>query len=204
MKTTLLLVSTAVFLLSCDDTSKIQSIESLPDEEMKSRVKVEEILFDEPTTEIIASVNEKTTKNVDTKYRGCILEPGCLGEGLVELPELVGCGRTALINPEDEKVFEIPQVDAQFPGGIVEFKKYLLENIRYPDLDICDQGTVYVSMVIGKDGKIRDEKIIRGVSEEFDQEALRVIHSMPNWIPAENNGKIIATRVRLPVRFTLN
>ena len=80
-------------------------------------------------------------------------------------------------------------------------KKFIASNLKYPNREVSYQGKVYVSFVVGKDGGIEDEKVFRGVSKELDAEALRVIRAMPNWIPAENNGKIVAAKVRLPISF---
>lgn len=65
------------------------------------------------------------------------------------------------------------------------------------------QGQVVIQIVIDKDGKIHDPKIVRGVSTELNAEAVRVISNMPQWIPGKQKGKNVATRFTLPVRFRL-
>ena len=65
------------------------------------------------------------------------------------------------------------------------------------------QGQVVIQIVIDKDGKIHDPKIVRGISPELNAEAIRVISNMPQWIPGKQKGKNVATRFTLPVRFRL-
>lgn len=199
MKNRLLLIGTMLFFLSCDDTSNAHAIENLSDDEAKLRVEVEEINFEKDTVELRSALEKYSIEKIDPMFRGCVIEPGVMVEGLIEpppLPEPPGL-------PED-KVYDFPQVDVQFPGGLMEMKKFIHANLKHPLPDGDYQGTVYVSMIVGKDGVVRDVKIVRGVEKELDEEALRLVRSFPNWIPAEDNGKIVAAKVRLPIRFTLN
>ncbi|MCJ8291801.1 MAG: energy transducer TonB [Crocinitomicaceae bacterium] len=201
MKNTLLLIGTMLFFLSCDDTSNAHAIENLSDDEAKLRVEVEEINFEKDTVELRSALEKYSIEKTDPMYGGCVIEPGVMVEGLIEpppLPESPGL-------PED-KVYDFPPVDAQFPGGLGEMKKFIHANLKYPLLDggFEYRGTVYVSMVVGEDGRVQDVKIAKGIEKELDEEALRLVRSFPNWIPAEDNGKIVAAKVRLPIRFTLN
>ena len=162
-------------------------------------MEVEEINFEKDTVELSSALEKDSVEKTDPMFGGCVIEPGVMVEDLIEpppLPEPPGL-------PED-RVYDFPQVDVQFPGGLMEMKKFIHANLKYPLPDGDYQGTVYVSMIVGKDGVVRDVKIARGVEKELDEEALRLVRSFPNWIPAEDNGKIVAAKVRLPIRFTLN
>jgi TonB family protein len=96
-------------------------------------------------------------------------------------------------------------VEASFPDGSSGLSKYISQNIIYPttSIELNEQGRVYINFVIEKDGSISDVLIVRGVSQEIDQEAKRVIKEMPNWIPGERDGYKVRTRVRLPINFYL-
>lgn len=114
------------------------------------------------------------------------------------------------IEPEPEPEPEAPIVDypdkeATFPGGAAAMKKYLAENIQYPEIamELGDQGKVYVEFVVNKDGSIEQVKIMRGVSKEIDREAKRVVRSMPSWTPAESSGEAVRARCRIPINFVL-
>ncbi len=104
------------------------------------------------------------------------------------------------------KIVEFPDVEAGFPGGQAALMKFIQTNVQYPEtsIDMDEQGKVYLSFVVGADGKISQVKVERGVSKDLDREAKRVVRSMPNWIPGEADGKKVPTRCRLPIVFTLN
>lgn len=93
----------------------------------------------------------------------------------------------------------------QFPGGTDALMKYLGDNIVYPVSAQMNgvQGRVICSMLIGKDGSISDVQIVRGVDSSIDNEAVRVIESMPNWIPGKQRGNAVSVRWTLPVVFRL-
>lgn len=94
---------------------------------------------------------------------------------------------------------------ASYPGGIRKMMDYIKNNIQYPkDCEKAGiQGRVIVSFVVGKDGSINDVAVVRGVHNSLDAEAVRVVKSMPNWNPAENNGKKVRSKFTLPVFFRL-
>ena len=91
------------------------------------------------------------------------------------------------------------------PQFIGSLQFYLNENLRYPivEKESGISGTVYLSFVIEKDGKITNVEILRGmpVGEGFNEEALRVVRAMPNWIPAMKNGKAVSVSYILPIQF---
>jgi len=102
---------------------------------------------------------------------------------------------TDTIKQDNEPIFLMPEEPAQYPGGDEALLKFLRKNIKYPKQAIKDQisGTVYVQFVVEKDGSISDVKVVRGIGGGCDEEAVRVITKMPNWIPAKQKG--------IPVRF---
>jgi protein TonB len=92
-----------------------------------------------------------------------------------------------------------------FPGGESELYHYLNKNLEYPDVakESNISGTVYLTFVVEKDGSISDVKILRGIGGGCDEEAIRVVKSMPPWTPGKNNGTPVRVRFNLPVKFTL-
>ncbi|MFK7785176.1 MAG: TonB family protein, partial [Crocinitomicaceae bacterium] len=97
-----------------------------------------------------------------------------------------------------------PEVPAEYSGGVLEMKKFVASNLKYSERLHDYHGTIYASFEVEKDGCITHAESIRSVSEEMDREAHHLVRSMPKWIPAKNNGKIVAARVQLPIRFSLN
>lgn len=106
---------------------------------------------------------------------------------------------------EEEQIFTIVEEMPSFPGGEAELFKYLGKNIKYPQMatDAGIAGVVYVTFVVDKDGKIRDVKILRGIGGGCDEEAMRVVKSMPSWKPGKQRGKAVTVQYNLPIRFTL-
>lgn len=105
----------------------------------------------------------------------------------------------------ENKVFDVVEQAAEFPGGMKACLAYMYKNIKYPTvaMEAGIQGQVVIQMVIDKNGKISNPKIVRGVSPELNAEALRIVNSMPQWIPGKQKGKNVATRFTLPIRFRL-
>ncbi|MBS1635269.1 MAG: energy transducer TonB [Bacteroidetes bacterium] len=98
-------------------------------------------------------------------------------------------------------------LDAQpeYPGGYKAMNEFLLKNVHYPDpgLEQGVGGTVYIKVTIDERGHMRDPRVLKGISPEFDIEALRLISIMPDWKPAIQNGKYCKTYLNLPVKFSL-
>jgi protein TonB len=106
---------------------------------------------------------------------------------------------------DDDVIFSIVEKEAQFPGGHDAMMKFIVKNVKYPQTAIENkiEGTVYVEFVIEKNGEITNVKVIRNVSPELDEEAVRVVSKMPKWKPATLRGKTVRCRFRLPIRFQL-
>ena len=105
-----------------------------------------------------------------------------------------------------DQVYKVVETMPEFPGGTSELYKYLGENIKYPESAKKEgiQGRVFISFVVNKDGSISDVKKLRGVSEELDKEAMRVIKNMPKWKPGEQRGEKVKVEYALPINFKLN
>ncbi|MEN8225218.1 MAG: energy transducer TonB, partial [Bacteroidota bacterium] len=82
---------------------------------------------------------------------------------------------------------------------------YLGNNIKYPVMakESGIQGKVYVTFVVETDGSITDVKVLRGIGGGCDEEAIRVVSTMPKWKPGKQRGKPVRVQYNLPVRFTL-
>ena len=97
-------------------------------------------------------------------------------------------------------------IDPHFPGGEYEMNKFIASKIRYPEMskEMGNNGTVYVKFSVEADGSISNVTILRGVDEQIDREAMRVIKMMPNWVPGCVDGKVCVIRFVLPIKFYLN
>ena len=106
---------------------------------------------------------------------------------------------------EETKVFDVVEQMPQFPGGPNALFEYLSKNIKYPVVaeENGIQGRVIVTFVVERDGSITDVKVAKSVDPSLDKEAMRVVKSMPHWIPGKQNGSAVRVKYTVPVTFRL-
>lgn len=109
------------------------------------------------------------------------------------------------IEKDDAIIFIAPEEMPEFPGGNSALLYFLSQNIKYPAIAVESniKGKVTVIFVVNKDGSISDAKILRGVDEALDNEALRVVYSMPKWKPGKQSGKPVRVSFSVPINFVL-
>jgi len=114
--------------------------------------------------------------------------------------------KKAAVVEEDEKPLLVVEQNPEFSGGYEAMQKFLRDKIQYPTLaqESGIQGTVFVQFVVSKTGKISNVKILRGIGGGCDEEAMRVVREMPNWIPGRQNGQAVPVMFQIPVKFQLN
>ena len=122
------------------------------------------------------------------------------GKDIADLKQVV-----TQAEPEPEKVFDMVEQMPTFPGGQQELMSYLGKNIKYPTIaqENGTQGRVIIQFVVERDGSITDVRVARGVDPYLDKEAVRVVKSMPKWIPGKQNGKAVRVKFTVPVMFRL-
>lgn len=128
----------------------------------------------------------------------------------------------------DTKTFDVVEQMPSFGGGIVKRSvrqpdgtvkivstevgpgpsglfQYLSMSVRYPPVaeENGVQGRVIVSFVVERDGSITDVRVVKSVDPSLDKEAIRVISSMPKWIPGKQNGDPVRVKYTTPVTFRL-
>ena len=108
-------------------------------------------------------------------------------------------------NESDKKPFDVVEQMPQFPGGPAALMEYLSKNVRYPEEAYKNgiQGRVIATFVIEKDGSITEARVVKSVDSQIDAEALRVVNSMPNWIPGRQNGEPVRVKYTVPITFKL-
>jgi len=113
---------------------------------------------------------------------------------------------------EDEKVrkkgdifFEV-DVMPEYPGGKEGVKTFIMENVKYPEKAKKNKisGKVFVQFIVDENGEVTNAKVIRAVSPELDEEALRVINSMEKWTPGKEKGKPVKVQFTVPIQFALS
>jgi TonB family protein len=92
-----------------------------------------------------------------------------------------------------------------YPGGIKKLLTDIKKNLRYPSNALKNniQGRVIVSFVVKKDGSVTDVKVVRGISPEIDNEALRIMSLLPKWQPGSDKGKLVNVHYNMPISFKI-
>jgi protein TonB len=106
---------------------------------------------------------------------------------------------------EETKVFDVVEQMPSFKGGDAALMEWLSKNIKYPVVaeENGIQGRVVATFVVERDGSITDGKIVKSVDPSLDKEAVRVLKSMPKWIPGKQNGQAVRVKYTVPVTFRL-
>jgi len=92
----------------------------------------------------------------------------------------------------------------EFKGGELGLVRYLKKNLKWPNTDIDTRGTVILSFVIAADGSVKNVKVEKSLSDEFDNEAKKVFSLMPKWIPGKVGTKNVAVKMYFPVSFYID
>ena len=113
-----------------------------------------------------------------------------------------------ITDPEQEdNIYEaIVDVRPSFPGGDEKLLEWISQHIQYPQnaYDSHIQGRVIVHFLVKEDGSVGDTKIVRSVFTALDEEALRVVNTLPKFNPAILNGKAVEYWFTIPVVFRLD
>lgn len=97
-----------------------------------------------------------------------------------------------------DDVYYFVENDPQFPGGLDSLQAFVERNLRNPRQV---EGKMYIEFVVERDGRLTDIKVLRGIDEETDEEALRVIRMMPRWEPARQRDVPVRFLCHCPVCF---
>ncbi len=115
--------------------------------------------------------------------------------------------KSQVIANTDETIYDFVDKMPEFPGGKSEMSVYLSKNVKYPleAKEIGAQGRVICEFIVNTDGSISDVKVVRSGGYYFlDNEAIRVVASMPKWNPGAKNGQPVRVRYTIPVYFRLD
>lgn len=136
-------------------------------------------------------------------------EAGNAGVAIESLGAVPGSVETVTVSADkvsesvtktDESVTDEPDVFPVFPGGESEMWRYMVENLEFPE-GFSGRGRVVVRFTVTDKGKIKDVTVVRSVNKAADEEAMRVVKSMPDWEPGLKDGKPVNTSFVLPVVF---
>ena len=135
---------------------------------------------------------------ITQRYRG-----EALSTGIAESKN--GDSEIGVIRVEEDRPYDAVEQMPTFPGGEAELMKFIRDNLRYPLTAKKEgiQGRVILRFVVTKTGAIDNITVLRSLDPACDEEAIRLIKSMPRWIPGKQNGNNVPVYYTLPVVFKL-
>ena len=175
----------------------------MSNEELTSRIEEKQ---EAPKTEQLHVVDDQVELQPDD------VEAAVEGEGdddeqlLQELQDEDDKALAALnVDPNNPLNFHIVEDLPKYPGGAVEFMKWLTRNLQYPATARArkTQGKVVAVFYVEKDGSVTGINVTQSLSPECDREALRVLRKMPKWEPGIQNDQPCRTKVCIPIVFKL-
>jgi TonB family protein len=180
------------------DSLSESSSESLPDSLLVVTTEETEttVLQEKSGSEQIKNTNSTSPQNnLSESNDGITIE---------DLNENQTAGGAEKSKIEDE-ILEVAEQDAQYPGGQAALLKYIRENTKYPAIALEQdvQGMVILRFVVERDGRVGDIEVKKSLSVECDREAIRVIKSLPRFVPARKEGRPVRKWFTVPVRFMI-
>lgn len=159
----------------------------------------EQVLSEPPTQQQLANsvISSADSEGIESS-----------GLNPVEISSGIDIGRpNTEVSKENTTLYTLDGIDTypEFTGGHAAFVKFLTRNLRYPEgaVERDIQGKVLVSFIIEKDGRLSNIKIIRGIGNGCDEEAIRVLEKSPKWKPGVQNKQNVRVAYTLPINFSL-
>lgn len=105
-----------------------------------------------------------------------------------------------------EETFTYVEQSPQYAGGNEAMAAFLRKNLKYPRpaSQAGVQGKVFVQFTVGSDGKIENATALKGIGFGCDEEAVRVVKMMKDWMPGKQAGVPVRVRFTLPIAFQLD
>lgn len=194
------------------EENQMEQEEEIPEPEEEEAL-AEEILNTEKFTEFLTAKDEEVTEEVksadEVKDTSTALGSTDFDKGTDDLNIVREHKNEVIVEEkapvEDNKVFTSVEQMPQFPGGEAELLKWISNHIKYPAIAMENnvQGRVVVQFVVTKNGSIGEVKVVRGKDPDLDKEAVRVVKTLPNFIPGKMNGQAVNVWYTLPINFKL-
>lgn len=173
-----------------------EKIEQKPDPTPSTMKDLVPIVVDKTTTDSI--LPQEILSTVTTGTKTLVGDSSIVDVLPTDLEENTNGGGNA-------KVYDFVEEMPSYPGGDAAMMAYLQRKINYPAIarESNVQGTVYLTFIVDKQGSITDVKVKRGIGAGCEEEAIRVVKSMPTWTPGKANGRPVFVNYVLPITFSL-
>ena len=196
-----------------EEENQMEQEEEIPEPEEEEAL-AEEILNTEKFTEFLVQKDEDVKEEVksadEVKDTSTALGSVNFDQGTDDLNIVREHKNEVIVEEkkpvvEETKVFTSVEQMPQFPGGEAELLKWISTHIKYPAIAMENnvQGKVVVQFVVTRDGSIGEVKIARGKDPDLDKEAMRVVKTLPKFIPGKMNGQAVNVWYPLPINFKL-
>ncbi len=157
-----------------------------------------------PVPDTMKAEEKKTACETDME----LVVPGDIVEVDGEIGEYLEPLEGIIEDPADEgEPFAIVDQMPEFPGGQEALDKYIQENLRCGEMinkyQVDAVGKIFVGFIIEPDGSITNVRVLRGLYKHYDEEAIRVVESMPKWKPGMQNGEAVRVSYLIPINFKL-
>ena len=181
----------------------IRNLEAPPPPKLKSTIK-----FTPPVIKADKEVNDneeiKTQEELTTSKMAISVADvqGTDSEDAIDIADLKD---NKEVIQEEAKPYTAVEQMPEYPGGTTELLKYISGHLKYPVLAAEQgiQGSVTIRFVVSPTGEVTDVEILRKLDPSCDKEAIRVIKSLPKWMPGKQNGRAVPVYFTVPVRFKL-
>jgi TonB family protein len=203
-KAALLLTLACAVLASCQQPSpsETQSTDITATAVSTFRSEIDSTTIDTTTGKTVAA--KKHTPEKDTI-------PEVFMAGMVEMGEVIAMPIDTIevtellfgTTSEDTTIYHIAEQMPEFPGGMDSLFAFVHRTLKMPKTFNYAVGKIYIRFVVEKDGSITHPEVLRTTKGalEFDEEALRIIGKMPNWIPGQMREKPVRTYYTIPISF---
>lgn len=191
-----------------------EEVQQAVEEPQREEALPEEILNTIKDTEIAIAADEEVTEDITSKddvaESTAAAGSTTFDQGTDDL-NVVREYREEIIveekkpEPVKEEIFTAVEQMPQFPGGEGELLKYIGTHLKYPPMAAENniQGRVVVKFVVKKDGNVGEVVVLRGKDPDLDKEAVRVVKTLPKFIPGKMNGQSVPVWYTLPINFKL-
>ncbi len=196
-----------------EDPEEVEEVPQAVEEPQREEALPEEILNTIKDTEISIAADEEVTEDITSKddvaESTAAAGSTTFDQGTDNLNVVREHKEEIIVEekhePVKEEIFTAVEQMPQFPGGEGELLKYISTHIKYPTMAAENniQGRVVVKFVVQKDGKVGEVVVLRGQDPDLDKEAVRVVKTLPNFIPGKMNGQAVSVWYTLPINFKL-
>ena len=196
-----------------EEPEEVEEVPQAVEEPQREEALPEEILNTIKDTEISIAADEEVTEDITSKddvaESTAAAGSTTFDQGTDDLNVVREHKEEIIVEekhePVKEEIFTAVEQMPQFPGGEGELLKYISTHIKYPTMAAENniQGRVVVKFVVQKDGKVGEVVVLRGKDPDLDKEAVRVVKTLPNFIPGKMNGQAVSVWYTLPINFKL-